>query len=523
MDEIDSFGMGILDNNSEWLGIPKHLLMECAGYSFSMEVIKRYKLKPKDVVFIFCGTGNNGGDGFVIARHLASNGIKPIVFLAGNPEKIRTPEARLNWKILNQGLIYSVKVEIIKDSSEIEKVSFYVESNPNLKLVIDGLLGTGISGKIREPISTIIDFINEKLKTQLKLPIACIDIPSGFDPNIGLINDKSVRPDLVITFHRIKSGLKSNHEFAKEVIVKPIGIPLEADLFVGRGDVLPTLKKRAINCHKGQFGKVLIIGGSKDYSGAPAYSSLASIAFGIDLVITFVPDVIGNVLRGYSPNLIVRSSEGNHLNDNSLNELIQLVEWADAILIGPGMGTHEETEGLLLKLLEKIRIEKKKCVLDADALKLVKNHLETLKGMELILTPHAGELKIISGIDLPRYDKIDEISEILLDLAKNLNVTLLLKGAYDYISDGEKLKINKTGCPEMSIGGTGDVLSGLCASLLSIGNDPFSSACSAAFINGYAGELCKKNIGERFTSLDLISHINDAISKIRDYSINFKQ
>ncbi|MHA1783293.1 MAG: NAD(P)H-hydrate epimerase, partial [Promethearchaeota archaeon] len=166
MDEIDSFGMGILDNNSEWLGIPKHLLMECAGYSFSMEVIKRYKLKPKDVVFIFCGTGNNGGDGFVIARHLASNGIKPIVFLAGNPEKIRTSEARLNWKILNQGLIYSVKVEIIKDSSEIEKVSFHVESNPNLKLVIDGLLGTGISGKIREPISTIIDFINEKLKTQ---------------------------------------------------------------------------------------------------------------------------------------------------------------------------------------------------------------------------------------------------------------------------------------------------------------------------------------------------------------------
>ncbi|MHA1297622.1 MAG: NAD(P)H-hydrate dehydratase [Promethearchaeota archaeon] len=186
------------------------------------------------------------------------------------------------------------------------------------------------------------------------------------------------------------------------------------------------------------------------------------------------------------------------------------------------MGTHEETEGLLLKLLEKIKIEKKKCVLDADALKLVKNHLEALKGIELILTPHAGELKIISGIDLPRYDKIDEISEILLDLAKNLNVTLLLKGAYDYISDGEKLKINKTGCPEMSIGGTGDVLSGLCASLLSIGNDPFSSACSAAFINGYAGELCKKNIGERFTSLDLIIHVNDAISKIRNYTINFK-
>ena len=178
------------------------------------------------------------------------------------------------------------------------------------------------------------------------------------------------------------------------------------------------------------------------------------------------------------------------------------------------MGVEKETEDLLVKLLEKIRMGKKPLVLDADALKLVKDHLGQIKGQQVILTPHEEELKIMTGVEMPLYSNIEKRGKKVFELTKKLDVTLLLKGPYDYISNGKQLKINKTGCPEMSIGGTGDVLAGLCACFLTTENDSFQSACSAAFLNGYLGEYCKKTIGPRFTSMDMINNINNAIIEL---------
>jgi NAD(P)H-hydrate epimerase len=191
-----------------------------------------------------------------------------------------------------------------------------------------------------------------------------------------------------------------------------------------------------------------------------------------------------------------------------------LIDWSNSIIIGPGIGQEKETEELLVKLLEKLKQDKKSFVLDADAVKLVSNHLNLLKGQPVILTPHEGELKIMTGIDLPPYDNIQGRGKIIFDLAKKLDITLLVKGPYDYISNGKKLKINRTGCPEMSIGGTGDVLAGLCGCFLTTNNDTFRSACSAAFLNGYIGEYCKSKVGSRFTTTDMINHINSAISDL---------
>ena len=300
----------------------------------------------------------------------------------------------------------------------------------------------------------------------------------------------------------------------KEIVIRSIGIPYEASLFVGKGDLIPTLKQRPISAHKGQFGRMFVIGGSKNYSGAPTYSSLAGIHFGIDLVITYVPEVVGDVIRSYSPNLIVRTSKGNWLNLESIDEINMLIKWANAIVIGPGLGLEKETEDLLVQLIESLNKENKSYVLDADALKLVKNHLEHLKGQKVILTPHEGELKIMTDIELPPFQNIEARGKIIMDLAKKLEVTLLVKGPYDYVSNGELLKINRTGCPEMTIGGTGDVLAGLCACFMATDNTPFQSACSAAFLNGYLGEYCKKTIGQRFTAMDLIHNLNDGISRL---------
>ncbi|MFX1259903.1 MAG: NAD(P)H-hydrate dehydratase [Promethearchaeota archaeon] len=509
-ERISSEEMGILDNNSEWLGIPKSHLMECAGYSFAIEIINRYKLNDNSKIAIFCGTGNNGGDGFVIARHLSSFGIKVLVILLGLPEKIRTQEAKLNWDIISNHLNHSIQIEIIRDSTDIDKIRTLIRKERAYNLIIDGLLGTGIKGRIREPISSAIDLINT-LKEQEDINVVSIDVPSGLDPNSGKIEDKAVKSDLVITFHRIKKGMNKNKEYINEIIVKSIGIPQEAKIFVGRGDLLPTLKVRKINAYKGQFGRILVIGGSKNYSGAPAYSSLTSINFGIDLVITYTPQVVGDIIRSYSPSLIIRTSPGDWLNIDALNEIKSLLDWSNSILIGPGLGEQKETEIFLIKLIENLKKEQKSFVLDADALKLVKNHLDLLKGQSVILTPHEMELKIMAGVELPPYDKIEERGKIIFDLAKKLELTLLVKGRYDYISNGKLLKINRTGCPEMSIGGTGDVLAGLCASFLSTENEPFQSACSAAFLNGFIGEYCKKKVGPRFTTIDMINNINRAM------------
>ncbi len=514
-EKISSEEMAILDNNAEWLGIPKSYLMECAGYTFATEIVYQGYLTENletSKVAIFCGTGNNGGDGFVVARHLSSFGVKVLVILLGIPEKIRTKEARLNWQIISKNLNYSIKTEIINDSADIGKIRMIIEDEKDYNLIVDGLLGTGIKGKIREPISSAIDLINilkEKEKERLK--VVSIDVPSGLDPDSGKVNDKAVKADLVITFHRVKKGMKRSSKYINELIEKSIGIPQEARIFVGRGDIIPTLKVRKIDNYKGQFGRILVIGGSKNYSGAPAYSSLTGINFGSDLVITYTPQVVGDVIKSFSPNLIVRTNPDDWLNIKALDEISSLIDWSNSILIGPGLGIEKETEHLLVKLLEIFKKEKKSFILDADALKLVKNHLDLIKGQSVILTPHEGELKIMTGTELPIYNEIEKRGTIIFNLAKELDVTILVKGPYDYISNGKFLKLNRTGCPEMSIGGTGDILAGLCACFLTTENEPFQSACSAAFLNGYIGEYCKNNLGPRFTAMDMINNINKAI------------
>ncbi|MHA2391449.1 MAG: NAD(P)H-hydrate dehydratase [Promethearchaeota archaeon] len=511
--KISAKDVAIADNNAQWLGIPLIHLMECAGYSLADEILNRYKLSDKSLVVIFCGTGNNGGDGFVVARQLAAFNIKSLVILIGSPEKIRTHASRFNWNIIRNKVNYFVKTSIIRDSRDIENIKVINEDKKNISLIVDGLLGTGISGKIRDPISTAIDKINT-LKEELNIEIVSIDLPSGMNPDTGEVLHKAVKADLVIALHRIKKGLDVNSEYIKEIVIRSIGIPQEANIFIGKGDLIPTLKTRNIDNHKGNFGRILVIGGSKNYSGAPAYASLAGINFGIDLVITYVPEVVGDVIRSYSPNMIVRTNPGDWLNMNSFNEISELIEWSNAILIGPGLGQEKETEELLVNLIHVLNQQNKFYLFDADALKLIKNHLDLLKGRNVILTPHEGELKIMANVDLPPYDQIEERSKAVKKLAKKLDLTLLIKGPFDYISNGKKLKINRTGCPEMSIGGTGDVLAGLCTSFLATENGLFDSACSGAFLNGYLGEYCKQKVGTRFTAVDTINNLNGAIKTL---------
>ena len=497
-----------LDANSASLGIPNGYLMECAGLQATNKIYEQFNLNSESSVIIMCGTGNNGGDGLCIARHLATRGVFVNVLLLGDPIHIRTEESRLNWELVNT-LSLKIRAFSIKNINQLKTLSkseWFMGAN----IIIDALLGTGVKGKIREPISTAIDIIN-----QYKIPKISIDVPSGLDPDTGKITDKAVECDLCITFHAKKKGFANIDAW-----VAPIGIPLEANLFIGDGDLKAAIKKRKKDVHKGQYGKLLVIGGSSSYSGAPALASMAALELGIDLCICFVPNGIGNVVRSFSPNLIVQEGVEENFSISDFSKAKKLSKWSDTVLIGPGLGNDPKTIEFFEKFILWIIEEKIPCVVDADGIKmlgkLIKEDKIEFLSSQIVLTPHMEELKsLVRCKNLPKFDDIEKRSEKLISILKKIGGVILVKGVYDYIikisKKGSMYRVNRSGCPEMSVGGTGDVLAGLISAFLSIGNTPFDSACAAVYLNGLLGESAKKSYGPRLHATDLIKNLKSLL------------
>lgn len=511
--------MNILDQNTTDFGIPVDFLMECAGYSAAMTIINKFNInkKPQDIrILILCGTGNNGGDGFVIARHLASQKVNSTVILVGDPNDIKTPHALLNWKIICN-LFLNIKIIVVKDSS-----FFIGKSNNQLKdigkpdIIVDCLLGTGIKGQIREPTKSAIQFINslKDPKINNKCNIISIDIPSGMDPDTGKISDACVECDLLITFHREKVGLQNPSLKIPEIIVNPIGIPEESDLFVGTGDLKFNIRKRDPNNYKGQHGKVLIIGGSEQYSGAPALSAMAALAMDMDLVIVYAPNSVSNIIRSYSPNLIVRDGKSKNICIDDVEDILNLIDWADSIILGPGIGLSNTTKETVGKIIKYCIDKQKSLVIDADAIKISANFKEIFKNNQVIFTPHGGEFLALTNKTPPKDNEFLQKIKIIENAAIELKSIILLKGKWDYISDGNTTKINRTGVPEMAVGGTGDILTGIVGSLLALGIEKFDAACIGAYISGKLGEEYqnlhaseKEGYIKTFKSSDLIGII----------------
>ncbi|MHA1263886.1 MAG: NAD(P)H-hydrate dehydratase [Candidatus Helarchaeota archaeon] len=499
---ISTEDMGIVDENTNYLGIPTLLLMENAGSGLARILLTQENIKNKTVL-IFAGLGNNGGDSFVMARHLANQCKTIHVILAGDPTKIRTEISKINWNAL-QKLDFSINTTILRDSSELSHLRGL---NPDI--VVDGLLGTGVRGKLREPIASLISFINEL--PGLKI---AVDVPSGMNPDTGEVIDIAVKADLTITFHKIKHGLIKNEKYAGKIIPIKIGIPPEAEIIIGPGDLRVVTRIRPAESHKGDYGKILVIGGGggKYYSGAPALSGLAALRTGADLVNIATPSKIANVIRNYSPDLIVRDLPGNYLNDTAIAELNPLLKWATSVIIGPGLGLNPETQETILVILKKIQSLKLPVLVDADAIKAMVKNNTILHGCPAVLTPHFGEYKILTGIDLSKIPNSLERLNIIKTSAQELGVTLLVKGKEDFVSDGVSAKINRTGTPAMTTGGTGDILAGIVGCLLGQHYSPFRSAAAGAFINGLAGEYAEKQyFGPHLLASDLIEYIPKAM------------
>ena len=473
----------IWDINAKWLGISPLQLMENAGSGVARTIEERFGKGLK--IAVFSGTGNNGGDGFVAARHLSFEN-EVTLFLVGEEAKIRSEEAKHNWEIL-KGLDF-VEIKVLRDSSQIRSLDL-----SGYDVIVDALLGAGTRGEPREPIRSAIERINEYAG---KAKIVSVDLPSGYP------SKTRVKADFAVTFQ----WDKEEYGGFERVIVK-IGYPKELHHLVGPGDAKFALRKKGQ--HKGQNGKLLVIGGSEDYFGAPYLASKAA-SYIVDLVYLAMPEY--SARRISDPDLILRPVEGRNFAPENVDYLIELAKRADAVVIGPGLGIREETKAFVREFVKRCE---KPLVIDADGLKAVAEDLGVLKGNAFVLTPHAGEFKVLFGV--APEGSLTEKAELVIEKAREIGGVILLKGPYDVISDGRTWKYNKTGNRGMTTGGTGDVLAGLVGALLALGNEPLRAASVGVFLNGLAGDMVKEELGESFTALEVAKKVPKAVKWVEEF------
>jgi len=476
----------VLDINAEYYGTPPEKLMENAGKHVA-EYIEKIESNPSNV--LICGPGNNGGDGFVAARYLSKK--FPVhLFLVGKEEDIRTSIARMNFTKLK-----SLPIQL-HDYRDLEKIPEYLT---NATVIVDAMLGVGISGELRKPYDQIVQQINN----QNNKHIISVDLPTGMGTS------RSIHPETTITFHDQKPGM--NEENCGKIIVADIHIPDKAQTHVGPGELTVYYPKPKKESHKGENGRVLIIGGGP-FTGAPALSALASLRTGADLAFVATPEKAANTIASFSPNIIVFPlSSKNKLTSDDVPTITAKFDQIDSILIGPGLGLSEETKNAVRSLISKAAEASKSIVIDADAIQPFHNHYDIIGNSPCVITPHAHEFYQLTGEKLP--EEIAERQSIVERWAEKIGLTLFLKGEVDVLSNGTITRLNTVHNTAMTVGGTGDVLAGIIATLLSKKTDPMKAARIAAFLNGEAGNIAFRKYSYGLVATDIIDNIPVVLNK----------
>lgn len=458
----------VLDANSSWLGVSRLQLMENAG-----QEIARASSRYRDIA-IFAGTGNNGGDGLVAARRLLGVGRKVKVYAI---DGVRTLECQKNLEVL---LNSNAGVEFIRDSNDCERIK---EELKEFDLVIDALIGVGIKGGLREPVKSVVELINS-----LKVFKLAVDMPSGDDK-------LRVNANQTISFHTAKTP---------DAVVVDIGIPKEAELYCGPGDVCIAIPERKMDAHKGDYGRLLVVGGSSRYVGAPYLAAWAAMRVGVDLSVLCVPRDVAERIH-FNPNLVIQPLKSReYITEDDVD--VMLKQEYDAMVVGNGIGVESETKEAVRELLSR---NEKPVVVDADALKMIKP--EKIR-TNTILTPHAGEFKRLYE-DYEEKNRVKQVEEF----ARKTKCIMVLKGRIDVISDGLTTRLNKTGNPGMTVGGTGDALAGVIGGLLAQNRNPMQSAYAGVFLNGLAGDLAYQALGVSMTATDVIEKMPEAIGYCKTF------
>jgi ADP-dependent NAD(P)H-hydrate dehydratase / NAD(P)H-hydrate epimerase len=442
--------MKVVEMNAMALGLPAGVMMESAGRALAGIALS----KSPERVTILCGKGNNGGDGMVAARYLGSSVEVYVWYLDQHP---LSPATEKQCRLLRHCDITMIPFCSTDDLGPLK------ETLSKSDLVIDALLGTGAGGNLREPLATCVRVANKS-----DVPILSADVPTP-----------GIKARWICAFHRAKTD-------GAEVV--DIGIPIEAEVFTGPGDV-QLVPKRDPASHKGMGGRVLVIGGGP-YQGAPYLAGLGALRAGADIV------RIASPVFEPVPDLIYERLAGDIINKEHIQHLIDLIAASDVVLCGNGLGAKSHD------VVQAIAPHCKKAIFDADALRK-----PLPEAGETIYTPHAGEFARISGITPPT----DLVQRALAVRSFAAGKTILLKGPVDIISDGSLVRFNRTGTPSMTVGGTGDVLAGVAAALF-CHLPAFDSAVIAAYVNGMSGMTAEKVLGGGLLASDLVNYIPGILS-----------
>lgn len=475
--------------------LPSILLMENAAEK-TVNVIRNeiLDLSEKDVIVV-CGSGNNGGDGFAVARKLSAYTRSVKIKFIGNFEKL-TEDAKLNYNAAK-------KFEIeFTENAEFK----------NFDIIVDAVFGTGLSKEITGEYSEIIERINSSGKK-----IVSVDIPSGVSADNGKIMGCSVKADITVTFQFAKLGhfLYPGRDMCGKLFIEDISIPksIIEQINLKREAVVKdeiVLKERERNINKTTAGKVIVIAGKKGFSGAAYMSGESALRMGAGLVWLAVPEGINTILECKTTEIITvplpEGKEGN-LIEESFEKIEKTVREnkIDTVLIGPGLGREEETQKLVKIVIENIDA---KFIIDADGLYALRECMDILRKKECIITPHEGEFERITG------KKIVNRTNDAESLADKYGITVVLKGPDTIITDNRKTYINTSGNPGLAKGGSGDVLAGVIAALISRGYSLIESAKYGVYIHGYtADKIAEKKSMESITAEDVIENIGKVIKE----------
>lgn len=485
----------------------------------------------KDVV-LFCGKGNNGGDGFVIARHILAAGARVYVYVLGKEEDY-SDEARQHLHTLQQLADEETCLLLPAPQSDADWQLLQKRLLAS-SVVIDAMLGTGFHGSLRQPLVSIVAEVNAAAAAGAVTVIA-VDMPTGVNSDTGAVSngdddeDGPLFADMTVTFGALKRGLVlyPGRACAGHIEVDPIGMPgpllmqLEEDpaYLLQESDIAEIVVPRSPDSHKGTHGTIAIVTGSSQMAGAALMAAHGAVRSGAGKVFLRVPGATAPYCIGVQPEIMVRGvGTGDHFTAADADEIIAESKNWSVLAMGPGLGRDAETKEFLLKVLAAVTCP---VVLDADALNLLAGEkaLIASRGSRIIMTPHLAEFSRISGLSMAEI-KADPIAAAR-QFASEWKVNLVLKGAPTLIVSAKtgNVYVNSTGNAGMACGGMGDVLTGMIAAMIAHQgmSDLCSAACAGVYLHGAAGDACRKDRGPYgFTPMETADALPQVLASLEE-------
>jgi hydroxyethylthiazole kinase-like uncharacterized protein yjeF len=500
--------MRALDRTAiEQYGIIEELLMENAGQAVYFVLLNEFGIAGKQFL-VFCGLGNNGGDGLVVARKIHSNGGTVKVFVLGDPTRFRGA-ARTNFDIVSR---LPIAVQ------RLESVATVEADLAGCDAIVDAILGTGITRNVEGLYRDVIESINRSGKT-----VFSVDIPSGVHGDTGQVMGTAVRADYTVTFGLPKLGnvLYPGYELGGRLYVSRISFPpsmTAADALKVEINHSLSFPPRRKDGHKGSFGQVLFIAGAAGYYGAPYFAALSFLKAGGGYSRLAAPQSITPFLANKGSEIVFLPQEetgaGSIARDNK-HALLALAQRMDMVVLGPGLSLEEETQQLARELAAEIE---KPLLVDGDGITAICRDLSIIRQRkgETILTPHLGEMARITGLDVSEIDagKVD----VLQRTTSELGATIVLKGAHSLVGapDG-RVFVNMSGNPGMATAGSGDILAGTIAAMFGLGLSLGQGVRQGVFVHGLAGDLAADDKGEDgITAQDILGYLPAAVKVVRE-------